>query len=61
MDLSTLTYGAPATEPAPIAPIRVDGMAGLSAASFCTSEGAMSEMIRPRRPALHAREATEMR
>jgi hypothetical protein len=26
MDLSTLTYGAPATEPAPIAPIRVDGM-----------------------------------
>ena len=27
MDLSTLTYGAPATEPAPIEPIRVDGMA----------------------------------
>jgi hypothetical protein len=27
MDLSTLTYWAPATEPAPIAPIRVDGMA----------------------------------
>ncbi len=27
MDLSTLTYGAPATEPAAIEPIRVDGMA----------------------------------
>ena len=27
MDLSTLTYGAPATEPVPIEPIRVDGMA----------------------------------
>ena len=27
MDISTLTYGAPATEPAPIEPIRVDGMA----------------------------------
>ena len=27
MDISTLTYGAPATEPVPIEPIRVDGMA----------------------------------
>ena len=35
-------------------------LTGLSGASFCTSEGAMSEMIRPRRPSLHAREATEM-
>ena len=27
MDISTLTYGAPATEPVPIEAIRVDGMA----------------------------------
>ncbi len=27
MDISTLIYGAPATEPVPIEPIRVDGMA----------------------------------